>query len=69
MTSQQIFEACLFKSNVIYKNQCWHIQSTYNDGTADLTRVNRMGDLESAQAPFAQIGDGNNEIYKICSKG
>lgn len=57
MTSQQAFEAWLLKHEVVYKNKCWHIQSTYSDDTVDLTRVNRMGDIEIVQVPFAQIGE------------
>lgn len=57
MTSQQVFEACLLKTDVIYQSKRWHVQSTYSDDTADLSRVDRMGDLETVQVPFAQIGE------------
>lgn len=55
MTEQEIFEATALNSTIEYQGKRWVIQSTFNDGTADLKRKNDMGDLEMTNAPFTQM--------------
>lgn len=52
MTQQEIFEATTWNKVIKYQDHDWLIQSTYSDDTADLVRKNRMGNIESTNAPF-----------------
>lgn len=55
MTQEQIFNAMFMGLTVKYHGEDWYIHSTYDDDTADLTRVNDNGDVVSDNAPFAVL--------------
>ena len=68
MTEQEIFEATALNSTIEYQGKRWVIQSTFNDGTADLKRKNDMGDLEMTNAPFTQMKlakGGRKQCWRI----